>query len=186
MTSVYYYIIPFLRELERKYEGKQTWQYVRGNKTMEDDIELIFSVIDEDKLNEIPLKWLLYKSKGDIITETDASGKIGLGGYEADDGGICFKVRYADCKNWDPSNHPDILWLELAAAAILYQLKSKPNTNWKYKAIHSKVDNMALKHMMIKKRACSARLDCQQPDPQNLQSLHELQLLPLVFLAVDD
>ncbi len=159
MTPIFYYVIPFLRNIERRIGTKDPSEEVSVSKEIERDIRLIIETIMSSKRNKISFAWLLYdKAKGDIITETDASGKIGLGGLEKRKNGIFFKVLYKDIPDWDINNDPDIVWKELCAVWIMHRLQKKA---WTGKAVHLKVDNKAVEHIMIKKKACFRRKDLQ-------------------------
>ncbi len=100
--------------------------------------------------------------KGEIVTETDASGKIGIGWLEKKDKGIFFQVLYKNLKGWnfehEKEKEPDIVWKELLAVWIMHRIQGR---NWTGKAILLRVDNKAVEHIMIKKKACFERRDLQ-------------------------
>lgn len=159
LSPVYYYIVPFVRGLEELYHYKEPTDRVHGNIEVKKDIELIINALSDPRRNSISFKWFLYdKSCGDIIVETDASGTIGLGGYEMKNGGISFKVRFTEIVGWDNNNKPDILYLEMLAIWVAQKLQS---TQWTKKAISFNCDNKAVVAMLIKKKACFERKDCQ-------------------------
>ncbi len=162
-SPVYYYLIPFLRNIERKIGSKDKDDLVNIGMEIAKDVEVIINTVKETKRNKISFEWLLYpKDKGDIVTETDASGKIGMGGLEKKENGIYWQVNYEDLKNWhfnhEKEKEPDIVWKELAAVWITHKLQAK---EWTGKAILLRVDNKAVEHIMIKKKACFERKDLQ-------------------------
>ncbi len=162
-TPIYYYLVPLLRNLEFKIGSKDKDEKVNINLEEVKDIQTIIRTVTDAKRNKISFKWLLYpKNKGEIVTETDASGKIGIGGLEKKEGGIYFHVNYEDMKGWkfehEKEKEPDIVWKELLAVWIMHKIQGK---NWTGKAILLKVDNKAVEHIMIKKKACFERKDLQ-------------------------
>ncbi len=160
-APIYYYLIPFLRNIEFKIGSKDKDERVNINLEIKKDIETIIRTVTEAKRNKISFKWLLYpKDKGEIVTETDASGKTGIGGLEKKEGGVYFQVNYEDIKGWkfDKEKEPDIVWKELLAVWIMHKLQGK---EWTGKAILLRVDNKAVEHIMIKKKACFERKDLQ-------------------------
>ncbi len=158
-TPVYYYLPPFLRNIEYLIGSRDKNELVYGNEAIKKDIQKIISIIKATNRNKISFKWLLYpKDKGDIITETDASGKFGMGGLEKRESGVAYMVRYKDIKGWTKVNEPDIVWKELCAVWILHKMQKEA---WEGKAILLKVDNKAVEHICIKKKACFERKDLQ-------------------------
>ena len=160
MTPIYYYIIPRLRNLEELYRGKGKHDKVRGNTEVRNDILYVINILIDGNRNSISFNWLLYpKDKGDIICETDASGKIGMGGYELMNGGYSWKVNYNDIPEFNRDNPPDILYLELLAVYVMMKVGS---ARWQEKAVLFRCDNKPVVHMLIKKKSCFERKDCQQ------------------------
>ncbi len=158
-VPVFFYLPPLLRSLEQQIGSNTPATMVDVLPEMARDIEEVIKVLTTSDRNKISFAWLLYpKNHGDIITETDASGKIGIGGVEKTHGGIYYKVDYKDVKNWPKGNEPDIVWLELCAVWIMHKLRGK---TWKGKAILCMVDNQAVEGMMKKKKACFERKDLQ-------------------------
>ncbi len=158
-VPVYYYIAPLLRSIEEKIGSRDKTEKVWVSEENEKEIRKIINIMMDTKRNEISFEWLTYpKNKGDIITETDASGNIGMGGIERKQNGIYFRVNYNEIPKWNKNKDPDIVWKELAAVWIMHKLQKKA---WTGKAILLKVDNKAVEHIMKKKKACFARKDLQ-------------------------
>ncbi len=159
ITPIYYYIIPLLRNVEEQIGSRDKDEMIKVSALSEKDIRRVIKIVMDTKRNKISFDWLTYpKNKGDIITETDASGNIGIGGVEKRINGIYFQVNYRDIPGWTKKNEPDIVWKELVAVLVMHKLQKKA---WKRKAILLKVDNKAVEHIMIKKKACFARKDLQ-------------------------
>ncbi len=159
ITPVYYYLIPFLRAIEQAIGSRDKSEKVWITKDIEIDIVTIIRVIMNTGRNRIKFEWLTYKKcKGDIVTETDASGNIGMGGLEKKKNGIYFQVNYNQIPKWTKEKDPDIVWKELAAVWIMHKLQKKA---WTSKAVTCLVDNKAVEAIMIKKKACFERKDLQ-------------------------
>ena len=157
MASIYRPLAAFARNLEVwAYSVKKLSHHVRLSKPLKNDIELCIWGIDQASKFGISFDQFLKPMHiPDIKLYTDASLKIGLGGYS--DNGLWFKNSWRDINLFHPNNR-DIVWRELVAIfAFIHTLRS----SLRNKVVHIFTDNESCKFMLISMRSKLSRPDLQ-------------------------
>ena len=104
----------------------------------------------------VPFSFILEPiNEPDIVIHTDASSKVGIGGWS--NLGHFFQNKWTDISSSNPKVK-DIQWRELSAIYVM--MKSLENILHN-KIIHIYTDNEAVKYMLIKMRAKLYRPDLQ-------------------------
>ena len=157
MASIYRPLAAFARNLEMwAYSVKNLNHHVRMSRPLKNDIELcIWGIARAAKIGISFDQFLKPMSIPDIKLYTDASLKIGLGGYS--DKGHWYKNEWNQIQ-LHHANNRDIVWRELVAIftfvhALRFSLSKK--------VTHIFTDNEACKYMLINMRSKLSRPDLQ-------------------------
>ena len=157
MASIYRPLAAFARNLEVwAYSVKQLSHHIRMTRPLKNDLMLAIWGIKRAAQYGISFdQFLKPMDIPDIVCFTDASLKIGLGGYS--NHGHWFKNDWNNIELYH-SNNRDIVWKELVAIfALIHSLKDSLIK----KVVHMYTDNEACKYMLIKMRAKLTRPDLQ-------------------------
>ena len=157
MASIYRPLAAFARNLECwAYSVKKLSHHVRLSKPLRNDIDLcIWGITQASQFGISFNQFLKPMHIPDITFYTDASLKIGLGGYS--DNGFWFKNNWCDVNLYHPNNR-DIVWRELTAIfTFIHALKDTLHS----KVLHVFTDNEACKYMLINMRSKLTRPDLQ-------------------------
>ena len=157
MASIYRPLAAFARNLECwAYSVKKLSHHVRLSKPLKNDIQLcIWGINQASKFGISFDQFLKPMHIPDIKLYTDASLKIGLGGYTDD--GKWFQNKWDDINLFHPNNR-DIVWRELTAIfSFIHALRF----SLQHKVVHAFTDNEACKYMLINMRSKLTRPDLQ-------------------------
>ena len=156
---VYPYIVPFLRSLEAvTSRAPNNRDRVRITHQMMKDIDLIEEAVDDLAQNEMPFSWLLHPkdSNFDVTVYTDASTKIGVGGYIHTEDGKYFQCTWEQTILRKFPEKPDIMYYELLGVVLAARLYGH---EWTGNVVHFYCDNWAVCACVARKCACFKRRD---------------------------
>ena len=157
IASIYKCPSAFARNLEVwACSVKHPDQHIRVSRPLKNDIEFCIWGIQHCTRDGTSVKTFLKPyDKPDIVFETDASGKVGIGGIS--NKAHWFQNKWSDI-NFYNSNNRDILWKELVA---IYSIMATMKNKLSGKCIHIKTDNEPVKYMLISMRSKLTRADLQ-------------------------
>ena len=157
MASIYRPLAAFARSLEIwAYSVKHLSHHIRMTKPLKNDIEFCIWAINRASQYGISFdQFLKPMNIPDITLFTDASLKVGLGGFS--DQGHWFKNKWSEI-NLFHTNNRDIVWKELCA---IYTFIDSLKSVLKNKVVHIYTDNEACKYMLINMRSKLSRPDLQ-------------------------
>ena len=157
MASIYRPLAAFARNLESwAYTVKLLSHHIRITRPLKNDINLcIWAMRQASKVGISFDQFLKPMHIPDIIIYTDASLKVGAGGFSSK--GHWFQTNWKNLNLHHPNNR-DIVWKELVAIfAFIKTLRS----SLRHKVLHIFTDNEACKFMLINMRSKLSRPDLQ-------------------------
>ena len=176
MASIYRPLAAFARNLERwAYSVSSLPHHIRISRPLKNDLRLCMWAISRASQYGISFdQFLKPMDNPDITIFTDASLKIGLGGFSSD--GHWYKNKWEDIVLHNDFNR-DIVWRELVA---IYAFLESIKLNLKNKTIHIYTDNEACKFMLINMRSKLSRPDLQSIINQICKIFIEFAINPWV------